>query len=106
MGDSAEPSDRGVIRPVVSLTPSRRNLQKARRFGDRGESLDVYKRQGHDRYDDEIPAVDALLGRQVVFGDRAEDVYKRQAVFCAGVMPGRAEAMMPTVGRPKASAAR
>ena len=27
------------IRPVVSLTPSRRNLQKARRFGVRGESL-------------------------------------------------------------------
>ena len=28
-----------MIRPVVSLTPSRRNLQKARRFGVRGESL-------------------------------------------------------------------
>jgi len=31
-----------VIRPVVSLTPSRRNLQKARRFGVRGESLFLF----------------------------------------------------------------
>ena len=32
---------------------------------------------GHDRYDDEIPAVDAQLGRQVVFGDRAEHLLRR-----------------------------
>lgn len=31
-----------MIRPVVSLTPSRRNLQKARRFGVRGESLFLF----------------------------------------------------------------